>query len=163
MPCHLLGRSICKISKQFYSYYLPFAFHIPFSLHTLPKFVFPSFSVRLMAIMDHFGYYTHPLRDHDDPLWYSKEDYLPWLEHMKDNKRLHIIKHPSVAGELNKRLSCTEKKIKSKLTEIKLEEGESSTVPPLREKVRAKRNQRRRNTRGPRWLLGNLKHSLNLL
>ena len=113
--------------------------------------------------MDHFGYLTHPLRDHDDPLWYSKEDYLPWLEHMKDNKRLHIIKHPSIAGELNKRLSCTEKKIKSKLSEVKMEKGESSSASPLKERVRVKRNQRRRSARVPRWLLKNLQLSLNLL
>ena len=92
-----------------------------------------------MAIMDHFGYYTYPLREHDDPLWYSKEDFLPWLDHMKDNKRLHIIKHPSVAGDLNKRLSCTEKKIKSKLAEVKLEEGESSSASPPKRKSEGKK------------------------
>ena len=92
-----------------------------------------------MAIMDHFGYYTFPLREHDDPLWYNKEDFLPWLDHMKDNKRLHIIKHPSVAGDLNKRLSCTEKKIKAKLAEVKLEEGESSAVSPPKRKSEGKK------------------------
>ena len=113
--------------------------------------------------MDHFGYYIYPLREHADPLWYSKEDYLPWLDHMKDNKRLHMIKHPSVAGDLNKRLSCTEKKIKSKLAEVKMEEGKSPSVSPLRERVKVKRNQRRRSARVPRLLLKNLKLSLNLL
>ena len=99
----------------------------------------PSFSVRLMAIMDHFGYYTYPLREHEDPLWYNKEDFLPWLEHMKDKKRLHIIKDPSIAGEFNKRLSCTEKKIKSKLAEVKLEEGESSSGSPPKRKSESKK------------------------
>ena len=89
--------------------------------------------------MDHFGYYTYPLREHDDPLWYSREDYLPWLEHMKDKKRLHIIKHPSIAGELNKRLSCTEKKIKSKFAAVKLEEGESSSATPPKRKGESKK------------------------
>ena len=92
-----------------------------------------------MAIMDHFGYYTYPLREHDDPLWYSKEDFLPWLDHMKDNKRLHIIKHPSVARDLNKRLSYTEKKIKSKLAEVKLEEGESLSASPPKRKSEGKK------------------------
>ena len=95
-----------------------------------------------MAIMDHFGYYTYPLREHDDPLWYKKEDFLPWLDHMKDNKRLHIIKHPSVTGDLNKRLSCTEKKIKAKLAEVKLEEGESSSVSPPKRKNEGKKETR---------------------
>ena len=89
--------------------------------------------------MDHFGYYTYPLREHDDPLWYNKEDFLPWLDHMKNNKRLHIIKHPSVAGDLNKRLSCTEKKIKAKLAEVKLEEGESSSISPPKRKSEGKK------------------------
>ena len=91
-----------------------------------------------MAIMDHFGCYTYPLREHEDPLWYSKEDFLPWLDHMKDNKRLLIIKHPSVAGDLNKRLSCTEK-IKSKLAEGKLEEGGSSSASPSKRKNESKK------------------------
>ena len=89
--------------------------------------------------MDHFGYYTYPLREHDDPLWYNKEDFLPWLDHMKDNKRLHIIKHPSVAGDLNKTLSCTEKKIKAILAEVKLEEGESSSISPSKRKSEGKK------------------------
>ena len=97
-----------------------------------------------MAIMDHFWYYTYPLREHADPFWYSREDYLPWLDHMKDNKRLHIIKHPSVAGDLNKRLSCTEKKIKSKLTEIKLEEGKSSTASSPKRKSEGKKKQEKK-------------------
>ena len=92
--------------------------------------------------MDHFGYYTYPLREHPDPLWYSREDYLPWLDHMKDNRRLHIIKHPSITGDLNKRLSCTEKKIKSKLTEIQLEEGESSTASSPKRKGEGKKETR---------------------
>ena len=58
---------------------------------------------------------------------------------MKDNKRLHIIKHPSVAGDLNKRLSCTEKKIKAKLAEVKLEEGESSSISPPKRKSEGKK------------------------
>ena len=92
-----------------------------------------------MAIMDHFGYYTYPLREHEDPLWYNKEDFLPWLDHVKDNKRLLIIKHPSVARDLNKRLSCTEKKIKSKLAEVKSEEGESSSASPPKRKSESKK------------------------
>ena len=63
---------------------------------------------------------------------------------MKDNKRLHIIKHPSVAGNLNKRLSCTEKKIKSKLTEIKLEEEASSTASPPKRKNEGKMKQEKK-------------------
>ena len=97
--------------------------------------------------MDHFGYYTYPLREHDDPLWYNKEDFLPWLDHMKDNKRLHIIKHPSVAGDLNKRLSCTEKKIKAKLAEVKLEEGESSSVSPPKRKNEGKKKPEKKKCR----------------
>ena len=62
------------------------------------------FSIRLMAIMDHFRYYTQPLRSHADPLWFRRMDFMPWLEYMKEQKRLHIIKDPSVSGDLNKRL-----------------------------------------------------------
>ena len=63
---------------------------------------------------------------------------------MKDNKRLHIIKHPSVAGDLNKRLSCTEKKIKSKLAEVKLEEGESSSASPPKRKSEGKKKPKKK-------------------
>ena len=82
--------------------------------------------------MDHFGYYTQPLRSHADPLWFRRGDFMPWLEYMKEQKRLHIIKDPSVSGDLNKRLQCTEEKIKAQMkstkVKIKIEEGESSTT-----------------------------------
>ena len=63
---------------------------------------------------------------------------------MKDKKRLHIIKHPSIAGEFNKRLSCTEKKIKSKIAAVKLEEGESSSATPPKKKGESKKKPEKR-------------------
>ena len=73
-----------------------------------------------MAIMDHFGYYTQPLRSHADPLWFQRMDFMPWLEYMKEQKRLHIIKDPSVSGDLNKRLQCMEEKIKAQMKNMKV-------------------------------------------
>ena len=80
--------------------------------------------------MDHFGYWTHPLRDHSDPLWFSKDSFLPWLEHVRDTRILHLICDPSVEGDINKKLSVTKKKIESKLgSEIKVEKREVSPEP----------------------------------
>ena len=47
-------------------------------------------------------------------------DFMPWLEYMKEQKRLHIIKDPSVSGDLNKRLQCTEEKIKAQMKNMKV-------------------------------------------
>ena len=77
-----------------------------------------------MAILDHFGYRAHPLRDHDDPLWFDRDGFIPWLEHVKENKRLHMIGDRSVEGETNKKFQVTKKKIESKL---------KSTVKPKRD------------------------------
>ena len=46
-----------------------------------------------------------PLQDYEDPLWYNQTDFLPWIEHVKDAKRLSIIDDPSAEVEtLNKKL-----------------------------------------------------------
>ena len=72
-----------------------------------------------MAILDHFGYVTHPVEDYDDPLWYNQDDFKPWLEHIKDSKRLVII-DDSANPKLNKpdvthkKLQVTSDKIKAK-------------------------------------------------
>ena len=107
--------------------------------------------------MDHFGYYTQPLRSHADPLWFRRMDFMPWLEYMKEQKRLHIIKDPSVSGDLNKRLQCMEEKIKAQMknmkVKIKVEEGESSTNPLLQKgKLRGKRNLKERSAKALRLL-----------
>ena len=61
--------------------------------------------MRIMSILDHFGYKTMPLQDYEDPLWYNQTDFLPWIEHVKDAKRLSIIDDPSAKVEtLNKKL-----------------------------------------------------------
>ena len=73
-----------------------------------------------MAILDHFGYPTHPMGDYDDPLWYNQEDFKPWLEHIKDNKRLIIIDDSAASPKSNKpdvthkKLQVTSEKIKAK-------------------------------------------------
>ena len=101
-----------------------------------------------MAIMDHFGYYTQPLRSHADPLWFQRMDFMPWLEYMKEQKRLHIIKDPSVSGDLNKRLQCTEEKSKAQMknmkVKIKVEEGESSTTSAPKRKTEGKKKPERK-------------------
>ena len=92
-----------------------------------------------MAIVDHFGYYTQPLRSHADPLWFQRMDFMPWL---------HIIKDPSVSGDLNKRLQCTEEKIKAQMknmeVKIKVEEGESSTTSAPKRKTEGKKKPERK-------------------
>ena len=73
-----------------------------------------------MAILDHFGYPTHPMEDYDDPLWYNRDDFKPWLDHIKDNKRLIIIDDsaaspkPSKPDVIHKKLQVTSDKIKAK-------------------------------------------------
>ena len=98
--------------------------------------------------MDHFGYYTQPLRSYADPLWFKRMDLMPWLEYMKEKKRLHIIKDPSVSGDLNKRLQCTEEKIKTHMrnikAKIKIEEGESSTASAPKRKTEGKKKPERK-------------------
>ena len=107
--------------------------------------------------MDHFGYYTQPLRSHAGPLWFRRMDFMPWLEYMKEQKRLHIIKDPSVSGGLNKRLQCTEEKIKAQMknmkVKIKVEEGESSiTSAPKRKTEGKKKNLKGRSAKALRLL-----------
>ena len=98
--------------------------------------------------MDHFWYYTQPLRSHTDPLWFKRMDFMPWLENMKEQKRLHIIKDPSVSGDLNKRLQRTEEKIKAQMknmkVKIKIEEGESSTASAPKRKTEGKKKPERK-------------------
>ena len=82
--------------------------------------------------MDHFGYRAQPLRDHDDPLWFNKDSFLPWLEHVRDTQILHLIRDPSVEGDVNKKFTVTKKKIESKLgsgSEVKVEKKEGSPEP----------------------------------
>ena len=55
-----------------------------------------------MAILDHFGYPTHPMEDYDDPLWHNKDDFKPWLEHIKDSKRLIIIDDSAASPKSSK-------------------------------------------------------------
>ena len=68
-----------------------------------------------MAVLDHFGYKTQPIRDYDDPLWFDRDGFIPWLEHIKDHRRLHMIKDPSVKGDKDKKLQVTNEKIQSEL------------------------------------------------
>ena len=81
---------------------------------------------------------------------------MPWLEYMKEQKRLYIIKDPSVSGDLNKRLQCTEEKIKTQMknmkVKIKIEEGESSTTSAPKRKTEGKKKperKRRKNIKAP--------------
>ena len=73
-----------------------------------------------MAILDHFGYSTHPMEDYDDPLWYNRDDFKPWLEHIKDSKRLIIIDDSAASPKsskpdvIHKKLQVTSDKIKAK-------------------------------------------------
>ena len=60
------------------------------------------------------------MEDYDDPLWYNRDDFRPWLEHIKDSKRLIIIDDsaaspkPSKPDAINKKLQVTSEKIKAK-------------------------------------------------
>ena len=73
-----------------------------------------------MAILDHFGYSTYPMEDYDDPLWYNRDDFKPWLEHIKDSKRLIIIDDSAASPKsskpdvIHKKLQVTSDKIKAK-------------------------------------------------
>ena len=73
-----------------------------------------------MAILDHFGYSTHPMEDYDDLLWYNRDDFRPWLEHIKDSKRLIIIDDSAASLKsskpdvIHKKLQVTSDKIKAK-------------------------------------------------
>ena len=60
-----------------------------------------------MAILDHFGYPTHPMEDYDDPLWHNRDDFKPWLEHIKDSKRLIIIDDSAASPKQANRMQFT--------------------------------------------------------
>ena len=93
-----------------------------------------------MAILDHFGYRAHPLRDHDDPLWFDRDGFIPWLEHVKENKRLHMIGDRSVEGETNKKFQVTKKKIESKLkSPVKPERDVSPEPSSIKRKSKPKK------------------------
>ena len=93
-----------------------------------------------MAILDHFGYRAHPLRDHDDPLWFDRDGFIPWLEHVKENKRLHMIGDRSVEGETNKKFQVTKKKIESKLkSAVKSERDDSPEPSSIKRKSKPKK------------------------
>ena len=75
---------------------------------------------------------------------------------MKEQKRLQIIKDPSVSGDLNKRLQCTEEKIQTQMknmkVKIKTEEGESSTTSAPKRKTEGKKKperKKRKNIKAP--------------
>ena len=93
---------------------------LPLSPSLQKSFFFLLISIQIMAILDHFGYSTHPMEDYDDPLWYNRDDFRPWLEHIKDSKRLIIIDDsaaspkPSKPDAINKKLQVTSEKIKAK-------------------------------------------------
>ena len=96
-----------------------------------------------MAILDHFGYQAQSLRDHDDPLWFNKDGFLPWLEHVRDTRILHLIRDPSVERDINKKLSVTGKKIESKMkSEIKVEKREGSPDPSATSSKRKSRSKK---------------------
>ena len=93
-----------------------------------------------MVILDHFGYRAHPLRDHDDPLWFDRDGFIPWLEHVKENKRLHIIGDRSVEGETNKKFQVTKRKIESKLkSAVKPERDDSPEPSSIKRKSKPKK------------------------
>ena len=48
-----------------------------------------------MAILDHFGYPTFPFVDLDDPLWYIREQFNPWLKLHKNKRHLILMKDPA--------------------------------------------------------------------
>ena len=60
------------------------------------------------------------MEDYDDPLWHNRDDFRPWLEHIKDSKRLIIIDDsaaspkPNKPDVINKKLQVTSDKIKAK-------------------------------------------------
>ena len=92
-----------------------------------------------MAVLDHFGYKTQPIRDYDDPLWFDRDGFIAWLEHIKDNRRLHMIKDPSIKGDKDKKFQVTSEKIKSELggkvrkgdlPKVKFEREDSSPESP---------------------------------
>ncbi|MCG8623378.1 MAG: hypothetical protein MJE68_15470 [Proteobacteria bacterium] len=76
------------------------------------------------------------MKDFDDPLWFDKDSFVPWLEHIKDNRRLHLIKDPSVEGDVNKKLQVSRKKIEAGLG-VKIKK-EPSPEPPTTTKRKPK-------------------------
>ena len=107
-----------------------------------------------MSILDHPGYLTHPVEDHDDPLWYNRDDFKPWLEHIKDSKRLIII-DDSAASPKSSKPDVTHKKLQVTSDKSNQRVGERSglevikssqiqlrvnPLPQRREMVELKRN-----------------------
>ena len=157
-PDPLPGGSTCKIFKGFpplLSIFLTFFIFILLHLEYL-FYLFDSFQYQING---HNGSLRvlHPTTQKScRSLWFRRMDFMPWLEYMKEQKRLHIIKDPSVSGDLNKRLQCTEEKIKAQMknmkVKIKIEEGESSTTSAPKRKTEGKKKperKKRKNIKAP--------------
>ena len=118
-------------------------------LLTIFIFIFHFPSLRVMAILDHFGYPTLPLKDYNDPLWFNFTDFQPWLEHVKDTKRLAII-GDSVTSALssNKKVQVTPDKISQREQQL---DSKGSTLKKRdgRPEQRVKKTKRGRQVPSP--------------
>ena len=65
-------------------------------------------SIKVMAILDHFGYPTFPFIDLDDPLWYIQEQFNPWLKLQKDRHHLILMKDPAASDFMASQKTQTE-------------------------------------------------------
>ena len=86
------------------------------------------------------------MEDYDDLLWYNRDDFRPWLKHIKDSKRLIIIDDsaaspkPNKPDAINKKLQVLLKKLKQKVEErsglevIKRARSNGRGISPSKEK-----------------------------
>ena len=117
----LQRRNICEYCSHLLLTSHSFCYFYP--LHYKSPFFFLLTSIQIMAILDHFGYSTHPMEDYDDPLWHNRDDFKPWLKHIEDSKRLIIIDDSAASPKsskpdvIHKKLQVTSDKIKAKVEE----------------------------------------------
>ena len=107
------------IRRKYCNYHLTSPiFHLSWCFCYFPHFFIPLLSqsliylnsVRLMSIMDHYGYTTRPLVEFNLNLFTERASFLGWLSHMSERKRLAITLDPA-ASELarfkNKRIQTS--------------------------------------------------------
>ena len=108
-----------------------------------------------MSIMDHYGYATRPLVEYNLDLYTDRANFLGWLEHMSERRRLTITLDPAAsdpARTKNKRIQVTsdlEKKAESE-PEMILVEGPPPVEPTSASGSKRSSKRRRKSSRKPK-------------
>ena len=84
--------------------------------------LFISYSVKLMYILDHFGYATQPLVEYHMTMFTDRASFMGWLSSLSERRRLEIILDPRASGP-----SLT----KNKRVQVNMEEEVQESEPEV--------------------------------